>query len=253
MKSIDFRTNWIPDFLPIGSLWLETSATALRGPIGIYLTYLPYKAVAEVSNDKEPIGRGRVEFTWFKSQVMSDPNELRVKWFGCQLLWDSNDSGCQLVWDSIALAQKRSFSAKLPLKLRLSRSKTKLFRETSFKIEAKQLKNEAFLRDFFQNWNLEAQKRSFSAKQLKNEAFLRDFLQNWNLEAPKGSISARLPFKIHVLKLQNEACLQDFLQKWHVDQTLDLRIPIRFSDFWADASKVLHMPRKSWAEAYKLL
>ena len=32
MKSIDFRTNWIPDFLPIGSLWLETSATALRGP-----------------------------------------------------------------------------------------------------------------------------------------------------------------------------------------------------------------------------
>ena len=32
MKSIDFRTNWIPDFLPIGSLWLETSATALCGP-----------------------------------------------------------------------------------------------------------------------------------------------------------------------------------------------------------------------------
>ena len=35
MKSIDFRifrTNSIPDFLPIGSLWLETSATALRGP-----------------------------------------------------------------------------------------------------------------------------------------------------------------------------------------------------------------------------
>ena len=35
VKSIDFRifrTNWIPDFLPIGSLWLETSATALRGP-----------------------------------------------------------------------------------------------------------------------------------------------------------------------------------------------------------------------------
>ena len=35
MKSIDFRifrTNWIPDFLPIGSVWLETSATALCGP-----------------------------------------------------------------------------------------------------------------------------------------------------------------------------------------------------------------------------
>ena len=35
MKPIDFRifrTNWIPDFLPIGSLWLGTSATALCGP-----------------------------------------------------------------------------------------------------------------------------------------------------------------------------------------------------------------------------
>ena len=35
MKSIDFRifrTHWIPDLLPIGSLWLETSATALCGP-----------------------------------------------------------------------------------------------------------------------------------------------------------------------------------------------------------------------------
>ena len=36
MKSIDFRTNWISDFLPIGSLWLETSATALCGP---YVNY----------------------------------------------------------------------------------------------------------------------------------------------------------------------------------------------------------------------
>ena len=32
MKSIDFPTNWVPDLLPIGSLWLETSATALCGP-----------------------------------------------------------------------------------------------------------------------------------------------------------------------------------------------------------------------------
>ena len=28
---MDFRADWISDFLPIGSLWLETSATALRG------------------------------------------------------------------------------------------------------------------------------------------------------------------------------------------------------------------------------
>ena len=45
----------------------------------IYITYLPRKAVAEVSKDKEPIGRGCVELNWFESQLMSDSNELRVK------------------------------------------------------------------------------------------------------------------------------------------------------------------------------
>ena len=43
------------------------------------LTYLPRKAVAEVSKDKEPIGRECAEFNWFDSQLMSDSNELRVK------------------------------------------------------------------------------------------------------------------------------------------------------------------------------
>ena len=45
----------------------------------IILTYLPHKAVAEVSKDKEPIGRECAEFNWFESQLMSDSNELRVK------------------------------------------------------------------------------------------------------------------------------------------------------------------------------
>ena len=31
------------------------------------LTYLPHKAVAEVSKDKEPIGRRCVECKWFES------------------------------------------------------------------------------------------------------------------------------------------------------------------------------------------
>ena len=48
--------------------------------INIYIiTYLPHKAVAEVSKDKEPIGRECAEFNWFESQLMSDSNELRVK------------------------------------------------------------------------------------------------------------------------------------------------------------------------------
>ena len=45
----------------------------------IIITYLPHKAVAEVSKDKEPIGRECAEFNWFESQLMSDSNELRVK------------------------------------------------------------------------------------------------------------------------------------------------------------------------------
>ena len=47
--------------------------------IYIYITYLPHKAVAEVSKDKEPIGRERAEFKWFESQLTSHSNELRVK------------------------------------------------------------------------------------------------------------------------------------------------------------------------------
>ena len=43
------------------------------------LTYLPHKAVAEVSKDKEPIGRECAEFNWFESQLMSDSVEVRFK------------------------------------------------------------------------------------------------------------------------------------------------------------------------------
>ena len=253
------------------------------------LTYLPHKAVAEVSKDKEPIGRECAEFNWFESQLMSDSNELRFKWF-----WLS-----AFVRDFLQNwsfeAQKRSISARLPSKTKLWRSKTKLFCETSFKIEALKLKNEAFLRDFLQKRSFEDQKRNFSARlpsklklwssktkhfcetsfknealKIKNEAFLRDFLQNWIFEAPKQSFSARLPskmklsssktkhfcetsFKNEALKLKNEAFLRDFLQNWHVEQTPDLRIPIRFNDFQLHASKVLRLPRKSCAEAYELL
>ena len=43
------------------------------------ITYLPHEAVAEVSKDKEPIGRECAEFNWFQSQLMSGSNQLRVK------------------------------------------------------------------------------------------------------------------------------------------------------------------------------
>ena len=49
-------------------------------------------------------------------------------------------------------AQKRTFCARLPSKMKLWSSKTKLLRETYFKNEALKLKNESFLRDFLQKW-----------------------------------------------------------------------------------------------------
>ena len=45
----------------------------------IRITYLPHKAVAEVSKDKEPIGRGRAEFNWFENELMSGSSEMRFK------------------------------------------------------------------------------------------------------------------------------------------------------------------------------
>ena len=229
---------------------------------------------------------------WFEIQVIRLSVDVWLKWFGCEVIWDSSDLAVS--WFEIQMNWL---------------SKTKLFCETSFKIEALKFKNEAFVRDFLHKWRFEGQKRSFCARlpsktklcswktkllceiffkngalKIKNEAFLRDFLQErnfgdqkWRLSLrdflqnwSKRSISARLPskmklwsfktklfcetsFKNEALKLKNEAFLRDFLQKWHVDQTLGLRITIRFSDFQLDASKVLCLSRKSWAEAYELL
>ena len=188
-----------------------------------------------------------LRFKWFGCQPIWDSNELVVNWFEIQVIWMSNDLrfkwfGCQtklfcetsfievlkneaflrdFLQNRSFEAQKRSFSAKLPSKMKLWRSKTKQFCETSFKNEALKLKNEAFLRDFLQKWSFEDQKRSNSARlaskmklwrsktklfcetsfkiealKIKNEAFLRDFLQNWSFEDQKRSFSARLPSKL---------------------------------------------------------
>ena len=181
---------------------------------------------------------------WFELQVMWLSIDLRFKWFGCQLIWDSSDLvvnrleiqmswlsidlrfkwfGCKMVWGSSDLVvnwcviqmilsneaflrdflQKRSFSTRLPSKLKLWTSKTKLFCETSFKNEALKIKNEAILRDFLQKWSLKLKNEAFlrasfkiEASKLKNEAFLRDFLQKWSFEDDKRSFSARLPSKM---------------------------------------------------------
>ena len=129
---------------------------------------------------------------WFEIQMSWLSIDLRFKWFEIQMIWLSTDVWfkwfcqtkhfCETSFKNEALklkneasmrdflqkwsfeTQKRSFSAKLPSKLKLWSSKTKLFCETSFKIEALKLKNEAFLRDFLQKWSFEAPKLSFSAR-----------------------------------------------------------------------------------------
>ena len=234
------------------------------------LTYLPHKAVAEVSKDKEPIGRECAEFNWFESQLMSDSNELRVKWFGCHLIWDSIDlvvnwfeiqmiwlsidvcfkwfwlsvdlnfkwCGCQLISDSSDSVVNWSEIQVIWLSIDVCFKWFWLSIDLRFKWFGCQmiwgssdlvvnwcviqmiLSNEAFVRDFLQNWSFETQKRNFSARlpsktklwsskmnlfcetsfkiealKLKNEAFLRDFLQISSFEAQKRSISARLPSK----------------------------------------------------------
>ena len=133
---------------------------------------------------------------WFEIQVNWMSNDLRFKWFGCQLMCDSNDfvkrnfsarlPSKTKLWSSktkhfcetsfkieaVKLKkeaflrdflqnwsfenQKPSISARLPSKLKLWSLKTKIFCETSFKNLTLKLQNEAFLRDFLQNWSCEA-------------------------------------------------------------------------------------------------
>ena len=65
------------------------------------------------------------------------------------------------------------------------------------------MKNEAFLRDFLQNWIWSSKTQEFcetsfknEALKLKNEAFLRDFLQKCSFATQKRSFFARLPSKL---------------------------------------------------------
>ena len=131
-------------------------------------------------------------------------------------------------------AQKRSFCARLPSKMNLWNSKTKLLCENSFKNEALKIKNEAFVRDFLQKWSFEAQKQSFCArlppkmKLWSSKTKLPSKMQLWssktkllcetsfqkNLWSSKTKLLCETSFKNEALKIKNEAFARDFLQKW---------------------------------------
>ena len=100
---------------------------------------------------------------------------------------------------------KRSFSARLPSKMKLSK-----------------LKNQAFLRDFLQKWSFEALKRSFSARlpskmkasKLKNPSFSARLPSKMELRSSKNEAFCETSFKNEASKLKNEGFARDFLQKW---------------------------------------
>ena len=159
-----------------------------------------------------------------------------------------------------------SCSARLPSKMKLWSSKTKLLCETSFKNEALKIKNEAFLRDFLQKWSFEDQKRSFCARlpskmkfrssktkllcetssknealKLKNEAFARDFLQKTKLWlwSSKTKLFCEASFKNEALKIKNETFLRDFLQKWSFEaqkRSFSARLPSKM-ELWRSKTK----------------
>ena len=188
------------------------------------------------------------EFNWFGCRMIWNSSGLVVKWFGIQMIWLSSDLrfkwfGCQMIWDLSDLVVIWFDMSKM----KLWSSKTKLFCETSFKIEALKLKNEAFLRDFLQEWSFEAQNRSFSAR-------LPSKMKLWR---SKTKLFCETSFKNEALKLKNEAFLRDFLQKWSFEaqeRSFSARLLSKMK-LWRSKtnSKVLRLPRKSWAEAYEVL
>ena len=136
-----------------------------------------------------------------------------VKWFGCQMIWDSNDwaikrveswSFCLSIWTCSPVSYSAFSGLRGPNLLLPDHSQTKLFCEASFKNQASKLKNEAFLRDFLQKSSFEAQKRSFSAR-LQN---------NWGFEAQKRSFFARLPSKMKLWSSQTKSFCETCLKNW---------------------------------------
>ena len=121
MKSIDFRifpTNWIPDFLPIGLLWLETSATASCGPYVISIK--PVQSIGP--QDKQHISAIWEQY-YMKYDKMYTADFAIFQWmshsctFGQEVLTVSMQSTLKHPTNLFVIAQIETFS---PLCLALS-------------------------------------------------------------------------------------------------------------------------------------
>ena len=175
---------------------------------------------------------------WFELQVMWLSIDVRFKWFGCQLIWDSSDLDVkwfevQVIWLSTDVWFKWF-------------CQTKLFCETSFKNDALKVKNEAFLRDFRQKWNVEDQKRNISARlpskmklwSSKTQFLCETSFKNECFEDQKRSISARLPSKMTLWRSKTKHFCETSVKKWNVQdqkRSISARLPSKLTcrpDTW---------------------
>ena len=105
------------------------------------------------------------------------------------------------------------------------------------------LENEAILRDFFNFWTKQSQKRNNSVR-------LLHFL---NLTTPKTKQFCETSSIFELDDIKNQAILRDFLQKWKAECSADSLVPTRFAIFSLHLSKVLRLPRKIDARSYEVL
>ena len=105
------------------------------------------------------------------------------------------------------------------------------------------LENEAILRDFFNFWTKQSQKRNNSVR-------LLHFL---NLTTPKTKQFCETSSIFELDDIKNKAILRDFLQKWKAECSADSLVPTRFAIFSLHLSKVLRLPRKIDARSYEVL
>ena len=87
---------------------------------------------------------------------------------------------------------------------------------------------------------------------VKNEPSLREIFNFWTWQRQKRSNSAILPRFFEVDNIKNEAILRDFLQKWKIECRADGLVPMRFAIFPVHLSKLLRLPRKSDARSYEV-
>ena len=298
----DKTSNWTNLNLP-GEEWVEWSATGLKdasvfdlSPTGhsfscpheeivgvcwiqqylyiyIYITYLPHKAVAEVSKDKEPIGRGCAEFNWFESQWMSDSNEVRVKWFwlsvdlilkwcGCQLVWDSSDLvvnwfEIQMIWLSIDVWFKWFW---LSVDLNFKWGGCQLIWDSSDSVvnwsEIQVIWLSIDLRFKWVGCQLDWDSSDLDVKWFEVQVIWlsTDVCFKWFCQT---KLFCETSFENEALKLKNGAFLRDFLQKWSFEgqkrsieaqkRSLSARLPSKMK-LWRSKTKHWSSKTKPFCE-----